>query len=429
MEDAIMLAFSSKAFGETVDLDAFLLVILKTTVPHGGWILLIYVSILEAPMVLQMMKYKSIDTSLLGIVLFLMCSGCNPRTLDSVHSVDLSKPEDLSFYDYFSRYEIIPLETETGAMINYYRTEWKMYGGLHYLLNTRLHSLDIFDGEGHFLRQINHRGNGHGEYGEAYDFQINPFTGNLEILDPMRGIFIYDSAGVEFFERLRLPVLAAHSFSSLSEDIYVLFSESRKEDCKMLIYSKSQDVIVKEVYPMPDFIFRKTVWHHANNPFYRLDDNLNFVQTYNGTVFRVALQGSLEERYCWDFGRHNFLIERLPQNEEMNWYLNFRNHEAPKYATQFLYNSENHRYFMNRFAHDNKYYNLIYDKKTQECHLINTFREHLLLVPQKMDDALYYLMPGMFVERWSKDNGGQLKFPSDDVDACYIVKYYFKKDE
>ncbi|MBR0299324.1 MAG: 6-bladed beta-propeller, partial [Bacteroidales bacterium] len=410
--------------------DAFLLVILKTTVPHGGWILLIYVSILEAPMVLQMMKYKSIDTSLLGIVLFLMCSGCNPRTLDSVHSVDLSKPEDLSFYDYFSRYEIIPLETETGAMINYYRTEWKMYGGLHYLLNTRLHSLDIFDGEGHFLRQINHRGNGHGEYGEAYDFQINPFTGNLEILDPMRGIYVYNSTGEAFIEHFRAPILATHFFASLSEDAYVMFSLSRQEDCKMLFYSRSQNKIVGEAYPIPAFLLLNTVWHPMSNPFYRHDGELFFSQFHDGTIFRVNEDYTLEERFHWNFGRQSFQVERLPQNEEMGWYLDYMKRDSPKYATFFRYNAENSRYFINSFEYDLENYNLIYDKQANQWHLLKAFKEQLRVLPRKMDDdALYYLMPGMFVERWSRDNGGQLKFPSADEDVCYIVKYYFKKDE
>ena len=344
-------------------------------------------------------------------------------------TVDLSKPEGLSFYDYFSHFEIIPLETETGASVSYFQTEWKMYHGLHYMLNTNLHTLDIFDGEGRFLRQINHRGNGHGEYGEAYDFQLNPFTGNLEILDPMRGIYVYNSTGKVFIEHFRVPILAVHYFASLSEDVYVLYSKFRKEEHKMLFYSKSKDRIVAEAYPLPYF-FVRTAWLPSSNPFIRLDDKLFFCQTYDGTVFRINGDCSMEERFRWDFGKQNFPIDRLPQNEGMNWYIEYTRNEAPNYAVQFRYNAENSRYFMNHFQYDNRYYSLIYDKKSYQLHLIKSYKEQLMVLPQKMDDdALYYLMPGMFVERWSRDNGGQLKFPSADEDACYIVKYYFKKDE
>ncbi len=140
---------------------------------------------------------KNIILLLLSLLLLSSC-GYRPLGEDRkgkyVKDIDLNNLSSPSFNDYFSKLEIIPVDSSREALIqDIQKTEW--YGGKLYVLDGRQKKVFIFDLKGKLLQMIDKRGNGPGEYTDITALQINRFTGDLELLNPMGGILKYDNWG------------------------------------------------------------------------------------------------------------------------------------------------------------------------------------------------------------------------------------------
>lgn len=108
--------------------------------------------------------------------------------------IDLSKMDSPSFFDYFSKIELIPLETSDTCLIKDFN-ERIYYKGNFYFCDRAQKQVLAFDSDGKFLYKVDKAGNGPGEYSSLSSFQFNPFTGDLDLLIPMGGIYKYDSLG------------------------------------------------------------------------------------------------------------------------------------------------------------------------------------------------------------------------------------------
>lgn len=141
---------------------------------------------------------------------------------NSTCNIDLSKASAPSLFDYFSKIELISLETSDSCLI-------KIINGFtysnknFYLLDKQQKQVLVFDAKGNYRYKINKRGNGPGEYTDLSAFQINRFSGDFELLVPMGGILKYDSLGQTFKGKIPLPltVSAAHDFIALDNNTYL----------------------------------------------------------------------------------------------------------------------------------------------------------------------------------------------------------------
>ena len=364
----------------------------------------------------------------------LLMTSCNQQIINrdsTVCKIDLKKTISPSFYDYFSRVEIIPLETSENSLIKYVG-ERIYHDSKYYILDTSQKKILVFDENGNFLYDINKHGNGPGEYTELYSFYFNPFTGDLDLLSPMGGILRYDSLGQNFKEKIPLPltVPAVHQFIALDKDTYLLFSDSR-EGNKMVVYDIVQRKIISELYDLPKFILFNTFYHHTYSPFYVCDGEVHFVQSYNGDVFTFE-RNSLIPKYHWDFGEQNFEISDL-KDEPMEYYFKYARTVGAKYANIFVSYGENSRYYITDFAFDNKYWTLIYDKQSKEPVVFNAFKEGHECIPSFVDESGVYFIgtdPNygrniLNAEELDADTRKVFDSIKDD-DNPVVVKYVFK---
>lgn len=369
--------------------------------------------------------------------LCLLFVACNQhQTFNREHAtseIDLQKELDSppSFYDYFSKIEIIPLETSEESLIKK-MTESTYYRGNFYILDKPQKKLFVFNKEGRFLHTIDKRGNGPGEYSDIADFQFNRFSGDLELLNPMGGVLRYDSLGQVFKEKIPLPltVAAIHNFIALSKDTYLFFCEARDGE-KMVVYDIRQKKIVSEMYNLPEFLFSNTSYHHSYSPFYVYDGKVHFVQAYNGDVFTLE-NNSLVPKYLWDFGKQNFDISGL-EEKPIEYYIKYGRSTGAKYANIFISYGENSRYYLTEFFFNNKICSLIFDKQTKKSSVFNTFKEGHRCIPSFVDkDAVYCLMRvtsvniGVNVEALEDANRKIVENLTDDSNPV-IIKYIFKK--
>lgn len=166
------------------------------------------------------------------IFCMLLITSCNQRTAkhdNATCRIDLKKVDFPSFYDYFSKIEITPLESSKESLIKDV-TEYTYHAGKLYIFDRNQKKIFVFDNEGKLFNIINKRGNGPGEYSDLSDFRFNSFTGDLELLSPMGGVFRYDSLGQDFKGNISLPlnVSATHRFIALNKNTYLFFCEARK---------------------------------------------------------------------------------------------------------------------------------------------------------------------------------------------------------
>ena len=273
---------------------------------------------------------------------------------ESFISIDLEKNKEVSVYDFFSEVEIIPLETTSNSLLTFLMgtpDRVVLNEGKYYFMDDKQQAIIIFNDDGTFLNKMDYKGMGPGEYISVRDFNINRFTGNIEILSPEgRYINIYDASGKTFIERLYFPsdMPVVHLFHHLSADIYVLLSCAGS--IEMLFYSRKDNQFVRNNYNLPEWIIR-TVYRPSKNPFYVYNDTLCFKQNYNGDVFTVSpFDYELKPRYCWDFGKNNFdLLSTFPEDESINFYMDLSKRISMNYAVLFLIYKENTMYYMTRF--------------------------------------------------------------------------------
>lgn len=299
---------------------------------------------------------------LIGI-LCITISSCKPgsgsnnksHAKDVSIAIDLDREDKLSLYDLFSSIELIPLETKNESLLQFLMEEpdqvYKI-DDLFYLLDRPQDAVFIFNQDGKFIRRVSKSGKGNGEYVSADAFAITDHH-QIEILSSIgRSIYCYDSLGMNFLERRifpsELPVI--HHFFPLNEDEYILYASHPKEnEGNMYIYSWKDKNYTKLGYKLPDWT---PFGPKLSVPFYMLNDQLCFAQTYNGDVFTLSKdKKQLNLRYSWDFGDKTFSLSAIPENKELSYYIDMLKNISYDYAIQFLIYKENSSFYFTVVLH------------------------------------------------------------------------------
>ncbi|MDD3323186.1 MAG: 6-bladed beta-propeller [Paludibacter sp.] len=373
----------------------------------------------------------------LGLV-FLMISCAknsnNKQVGGAMKVIDLDRNDQISIKDYFNEIEIIPLETNLNSLLPFLIGETDKViksNDKFYFLNRKEDVIIIFDFHGKFTKRINWKGKGPNEYLSINDFIINRFNGNIEILSPENNsIFVYDSTGNTFIEKIRLPseMPIVHLFQIVTSDTYILYSLAA--NAELFFYSKQTKQTIKTEYNLPKWFHRNTPFAPSSrNPFYIYNDSLFFQQIYNGDVYNIDTNDQkLNLRYSWDFGEYNFNIAEIPTDKSLEYYLNLNN----KYALLFQVYCENSKYYFTRFKFKNRYKHLIYNKLTNEYKLFDKFSEGFQCVPQWIDDnAIYtFISPEYLkfvINQEVLNEKNKIIFNSiREEDNPIIIKYTFK---
>lgn len=378
----------------------------------------------------------------LSVFLSVSCGQRNTQKSDTEKfspnavSVDLDNVQTLSVFDVFSDIEIIPLETTAESGMNYPITKFVNHDGCYYVLDVRQKVILIFDHEGRFIRKIDKKGRGPGEYVELYDFNINPFTGNLEMMTSLGTVNIYDITNEKFIKSFRIPMgeLAVQYFASVTPDMYVFFNRYRDRECKVFFCSPDSATVLGEAFPFPEYIYRETFLNPYMSTFYTYQDTVRFVRLDNGVISNVNSDMTLTPRYEWDMGEYTFEISDLPEGKSRDEYNQLFRYMSNKYAYNFQCNAENSKYLFTRFMFKNRFYNLMYDKESGKQSVYVNFNEGIAPVPMVMDEKSMYMLVAVdelpFIVKpdiLDARNRQILERLTED-DNPVIVKYNFKTE-
>lgn len=383
------------------------------------------------------MKQGVIASILTFILLFTY--GCNSRTNNLLDNdlipVELDKINDsLSFFDIFSTVEIIPLETTNISLLSQMNfVKVIPYENFIYILDSKQYLIQKFDSCGKYISTINKRGRGPGEYSLLSDFGINRQNRTIELLCPTGTLYRYTIDSTDFVNSFSLKdsTKSTHLFERLSDDLYIFFSIFN--DKKLLYYSTKENKIVKTEYTLPDYILLKSTLKFALSPFARFNDTVRFYEGHNGYVYSIDTTSlSISAKYKWDFGKYNFNLSEVSENESDIYYYSLANTISFKYASSFLLCTESDRFVISNFTFRRKMMTLAYDKSLNKSHVFSKTKEGVQIFPGYSHKEHHYIcIPpkylSQFVNKSILSSSQQIKLSTINSDDNYVIlKYTYK---
>ena len=351
---------------------------------------------------------------------------------DSRIIVDLNNPQEVSFYDYFSHIELIPLETNNDVLVGFVN-EIIHYHGRYYVFDKQQKMVIIFDEMGKFIFQINKRGRGPGEYIEIKDIFLNPFTECIDILD-IGAVHSYDLSGKHVkttrlinqdspsSSLLQYPC----SFIALNEKTYVFYSSipqrSNSFPYKIDYYDIEKANVFHREYEVDNYL--NTYWvAETMSPtrFYEYNGKFFFSYLVDNVTYEVG-QESLIKAYTWDFGRHNYDARNLNVVPGVKKILPYR----------IRFQGQNNRYVIACIhLQDDSDALLIYDKYTNECKFTKSIYVRLRHVSNEYvlfwvpHEWLKYLVSEEMLDETNRQIFKNLMNAKEEQNPI-VIKYYFK---
>lgn len=244
-------------------------------------------------------------------VVMLICQSC---TEDSVNNknlleVNIKKAPSAYIWEASKSIELIPLETNLNSFIARIGHQLLLKRDTFIVRDAMNSSILFFSQSGKYLDKIANDGTGPVDIGRITDMEINPFTGNLDILSPDGRFFTYNFQSQTVRRSFILPeVRSVHYFVNLTEDIVAFYSEFY--DYKLYIYSRERKEITERLIPNPDKE-GKVRMGLTVSPFYRTNDQVRLVYSFDYTIYNVTPTG-LTPFLKLDFGRYNLNANEVP---------------------------------------------------------------------------------------------------------------------
>jgi len=341
-------------------------------------------------------------------------------------AVNLNDNSKISVFDIFSKISVIPLETESNSMIEKI-SKVIPYNNRFYILDRNQNAVLIFDSDGKFRKKIRKIGVGPGEYSLLYDFNINPFTKELELLNPKGELLSYTLDG-EFIKSLRIPMRSASKFIPVTKDMIIFYTFFEEE--KLHYYSRIQDKVIKKEFHFPETIHNTPLISSTSSPFSQNGNHITFFQGFTNDIYDIDSSG-LRFRFRWDFGKHNMDYRNLPEGKEPMYYMALlRNGNM---AHSFYSYQENQNIIMTRFIFDKQWVSLIYDKADKKSTVVKRFTEDVVLpaFPLLSEEGIlgftdpmeaHLLVNESVVDEPTRSVIANLK-PEDNP---ILIRYYFK---
>ena len=360
---------------------------------------------------------------------------------DNRIKVDLHNTQKASLFDYFTHVELIPLETSDDILIG--RLNKVTFHQDRYYVLDRRRIIHVFDGAGKFIYRIDKSGQGPGEYNMAYDFAINPFTGYLDLLDPLGYIFSYDLSGnfVKKSDNLisDSELTAIQNLELLSEKIYAFRVSNPVDELTLAYYDIETKTIQVQEYKnfSRHYPFKL---NHYNGRWY-------ISSTFDNVVYALE-PDSLIEAFTLDFGKLNYKLAEDVFPRELRASLGLSLAPASvvwaklleiteKYPYKIFNLGQNNRYVIVRIdKKTDEFVYLFYDKSTHESKVINRFEESVGFLPVTVTNE--YVLSYCNHEDLDKhitaemlDEANRQKFKdlmnAKEEENPVIIKYYFKK--
>jgi len=350
--------------------------------------------------------------------------------------VDMDNPEKVSLFDIFHSIEIIPLETSPDVLIAGIG-KIIVYQDSYFMLDPRQNIIFIFDHSGKYLSKIDKKGKGPGEYLSIADIFFNPFSNNLELLEPHGFIHVFD-INDNYIETKRIvypDFRAVHLFTIVDYNTYVFYQQF--ESTKIIYFDLDENKLLQK-----EFEENSRLGSYGVKSIYQFKDDLFFFRPIHPVVYKIG-KNRLEAVFQFDFGKYTREGTTAIFSEEAinNW---------AKYKEEVF---NQFPYVITKLMHNNKYVfasllwknasrkaNIIYNKSTEKSKFILDFIERVefnsdnITIPIITDDYILISCQWIDLEKYIKIdmlNGKQKEIFEKVTQAKMeqnpiLIKYWFK---
>lgn len=355
------------------------------------------------------------------LIVSLLAAGCGTESGKGKDVIyfDVDHPVEKSFFDFFDRVDIIPLETNDSSIIADYTNAQEIYQDTLYLLFSGTGNgkgIYSFDLDGHYLGKFYRPGNGPDDHGFISDFHINPYTGQLAVWEPPAGrLSIYDRKtgkkewSIEMNSKWG-AVYGVNRFYPLSADKYVFFTDAApgnmEKKGQLLYYNVSTDSLYRQFLDIPEIIV-ETNYMGVGRPFSLIDGEVFLDISYLNTMFRYDGNNFIPYKRL-DFGKYGHIE---------NYYVIFPD-KPRREAIDYLFDNDDRyaifisspmytgRQIMFAGKHDKKFPLLVFDRRTGESMFVNKMKEGVYVLPdfQQQGEYTYKLSSVNSIHNYVNEN-------------------------
>ncbi len=332
---------------------------------------------------------------LLIVTCFTMCT--KKSQTNGAIFVDMDRPEKVSLFDYFRSIELIPLETSSDVLI---KGIYKMviHQDRYYALDPIQRIIFVFDKMGNFLFKIDKKGQADGEYSHIQDFNFNPFSGNLEILEAYGRVLIYDLSG-NYIETKRIAFpgfRAVHTLTAVDSETHVFHSMFQPK--KIIYFNLDEQKLLHE-----EFEETMRLGSFSNHP-YQYKDDWFFFRPIHPVVYKMG-EKQLEVAFQFDFGKYTregtTAVFSKESDRSLSKSLEELFAQSPYLIEAVRHNSK--YTFVSLYWKDTDHKaNIIYDKSTEKSKFILDFTEDVEFNSYRGEEIIvtdeYVLMPCQWVD-------------------------------
>lgn len=317
------------------------------------------------------MKFIRNALSLIATLLVISCNSGN-KSIDFLQ-VDV-KLEDNTIHlsDIFSSVEIVPLQTTDLSLITD-GAQLKFSDQFIFIESNK--SIKLFDYEGNFVKNIDRKGNGAGEYLGISDFYVDDNSKKIEVLDKRQKKILQYNHNGDYLSEIPLNFWAVKFTRDTNKDLFVYSGNERDNNNAYKFNIFDNEGNGYRFYGIDE---KKSKFLHILNleHFYKSGDEMLFFEPFNDTIYNFK-ENKLKPKYVISYNGKNVPPSFYEDNNFSNVFEFFQEFKKYGYinSTYNAFETQTKLYFQ-CFKQSEKYL-ISYDKKTSKSFSYNKIVDDL----------------------------------------------------
>ncbi|MDR2653007.1 MAG: 6-bladed beta-propeller, partial [Prevotellaceae bacterium] len=303
---------------------------------------------------------RTIQKSLfIGVIWWGISCNYSPQISTGLETIVLSdetmKEQKIKLSHFAEKIQYIFLETNDESVISKI-DKILFHKEFCIVMDGKLSAILVFDTTGHFIRKIDHHGNGPGEYLKLTDITVSE-DGCIHVLDSEQSKMLhYSLTGTWVSESSHFPE-RSRRIAPLGDEYLVTWAPRgqfvHNHHHSLAVYNQKDQKINRMVDRSSERLTEKDAW---KMPFYsasvldRYVDTLTYWEFRYDTVYRIIDANTCIPRYYLEYA------DKMPMD------VFYASPEAKNY-TNIRYYVETDNYIFFYMSHHNKPTQIVYDKK------------------------------------------------------------------
>lgn len=350
-------------------------------------------------------------------------------------SIKLSQiSSDCSIWDYFSKIELIQLDTTKESFLKpegVYRLAFS--GDSIYILHKG-EDIFVFRSDGISKGALGKKGRGPGEYIFPSDILINDYRHTLDVLESSGEIVSYSLPSFDVNRVLHLPEegFPYDNFKLIDNDKYLLFSRGNR--FRIALYDVKKSRMKLSDYSVPSWLlYSFFTYRNCYSPIISTDDGLKYFEGWNGNVFDIDTTFmKVNPSIRWDMKKNQFNVKQLKPDEDALYYYNVFLKHKDKFATPFTNIIYNKKHCFVNFIYKGLYHTLVYNTLTDDYQVLRETSEKIPMPIGYYNDGATYEIAcpsriDSLISRNMLEDRSRLIYDSIKEDSnLLLIKYTFK---